>query len=51
MPELSSYDYAVVRVVPSLDRGEFLNVGVILHARTADFNFSAIYVFFAFFNQ
>jgi len=37
VPELSSYDYAVVRVVPSLDRGEFLNVGVILHARNADF--------------
>lgn len=35
MPERSSYDYALVRVVPSLDRGEFLNVGVILHARNA----------------
>jgi hypothetical protein len=35
--ELSSYDYAVVRVVPSIDRGEFLNAGVILHARNAGF--------------
>ncbi len=34
MPELSSYDYAVVRVVPRVDREEFLNVGVILFART-----------------
>ena len=34
MPELSSYDYAVVRVVPDVERGEFLNVGVILFAKT-----------------
>ena len=33
MPELSSYDYAVVRVVPSLERGEFVNAGIILHAK------------------
>ena len=32
MPELS-YDYAVVRVVPDLERGEFLNAGIILFAR------------------
>ncbi len=37
MPELSSYDYAVVRVVPDVERGEFLNAGVILFARTRDF--------------
>ena len=35
MPELSSYDYAVVRVVPDLDRAEFMNAGVILFAKTA----------------
>ncbi len=35
MAEHSSYDYAVVRVVPDLDRGEFLNVGVVLFAKTA----------------
>ena len=35
MPERSSYDYAVVRVVPDLERGEFINVGVILFAKTA----------------
>lgn len=32
MPELS-YDYAVVRVVPDVERGEFVNAGVILFAR------------------
>ncbi len=34
MPALSSYDYAVVRVVPRVERGEFVNVGVILICRT-----------------
>jgi hypothetical protein len=34
MPDRTSYDYAVVRVVPLVDRGEFLNVGVILFCRT-----------------
>lgn len=37
MPTLSSYDYAFVRVVPHADRGEFLNVGVILYCRTQHF--------------
>jgi DUF3037 family protein len=31
------YSYAVVRVVPRVERGEFLNVGIILFARTARF--------------
>lgn len=31
------YSYAVIRVVPRVERGEFLNVGVILFARTAHF--------------
>ncbi len=31
------YSYAVVRVVPRVERGEFLNVGVILFARTEHF--------------
>ena len=34
MPTLSSYDYAFIRVVPRADRGEFVNVGVILYCRT-----------------
>ena len=31
------YSYAVVRVVPRVERGEFLNVGVILFAREQEF--------------
>ena len=30
MPTLSSYDYAIVRVVPRVERGEFVNAGVIV---------------------
>jgi hypothetical protein len=33
MPALASYDYAIIRVVPQVERGEFLNVGVILFCR------------------
>lgn len=31
------YSYAVLRLVPRVERGEFLNVGVILFARTAEY--------------
>lgn len=37
MPDLSSYDYALLRVNPSEARGEFVNVGVILFCRTRNF--------------
>ena len=37
MPALSSFDYAIVRVVPNVERGEFLNAGVILFCRTRRF--------------
>ena len=30
MPEASTYDYAVIRVVPRVEREEFVNVGVIV---------------------
>ena len=30
MPDPSTYDYAVIRVVPRVERGEFVNAGVIL---------------------
>ena len=30
MPELCPFDYSVVRVVPRVERGEFVNVGVIV---------------------
>ncbi|MEI6043792.1 MAG: DUF3037 domain-containing protein [Chloroflexota bacterium] len=37
MPALNSFDYAVVRVVPRVEREEFINVGVILFCRTRRF--------------
>ena len=30
MPELCPFDYAVIRVVPRVERGEFVNAGVIV---------------------
>jgi hypothetical protein len=33
----NSYDYALIRLVPSVERGECLNVGVILFGRTLGF--------------
>ncbi len=33
----SPFQYAIVRVVPRVERGECLNVGVVLFARTRDF--------------
>ena len=35
MPALATYDYAIVRVVPRVEREEFLNVGVILSCEAA----------------
>ncbi|HYN89654.1 MAG TPA: DUF3037 domain-containing protein [Ardenticatenaceae bacterium] len=37
MPEPIWYDYTLVRVVPRVERGEFVNVGVILFARAAEY--------------
>jgi hypothetical protein len=34
MPIASSFDYAIVRLVPRVEREEFVNVGVILFCRT-----------------
>ena len=34
MPERVPYEYAVVRVVPRVDRDEFVNAGVIVFAKT-----------------
>ncbi len=34
---MHDYDYATVRVVPGVHRGDFVTVGVVLHARTAGF--------------
>ncbi len=35
MPALHVYDYAIVRVVPYVEREEFINAGVILFCRPA----------------
>jgi hypothetical protein len=37
MRERNSFDYALVRVVPRVERGEFLNAGVILFCSTQAF--------------
>lgn len=37
MPERHVFDYAVVRVVPRVDRGEFLNAGVIVFCSTRSY--------------
>jgi hypothetical protein len=34
---MRAFDYAIVRVVPRVERGEQINVGVILHCKTAEF--------------
>jgi len=36
MPD-SSFDYAIIRVVPDIQRGECVNAGIILFCRTASF--------------
>jgi len=37
VPEHSSFDYAIVRVVPRVERGECINAGVILYCLTKRF--------------
>ena len=37
MPATSSYDYAIIRVVPFVERGECINIGVIVFCRTQRF--------------
>ncbi len=37
MRKPAAYDYAIVRVVPRVERGEFINVGVILSCPELDF--------------
>ena len=37
MPGQHTYDYAIVRVVPRVDRGEFVNAGVIVACARAGF--------------
>lgn len=44
MPALSSYDYALVRLLPDIERGECMNIGVILFCRTRRFLDMRIYL-------
>lgn len=37
MPPEKLYEYAIIRLVPKVERGEFLNVGVLLYCRDAAF--------------
>ena len=37
MPDLCTYDYAIVRVVPHVHRGEFINAGVIVACASKGF--------------
>ena len=37
MPALSPFEYATIRVVPRVERGEFVNVGVVLYCRPRRF--------------
>jgi Protein of unknown function (DUF3037) len=37
MHALNSYDYAIVRIVPCVERGEYINAGVILFCPTRRF--------------
>lgn len=37
MPEKHIYEYAVIRIVPKVEREEFINVGVILFSKQACF--------------
>jgi hypothetical protein len=37
MPAEYTYDYAIVRVVPRVDRGEQINVGIVLSCPDADY--------------
>jgi len=37
MPARSLYEYVIIRVIPLVERGEFLNAGVVLFCRTRRF--------------
>lgn len=37
MPERNSFEYAVIRIVPHVEREEFINAGVILFCRAKKF--------------
>ncbi|MBL8303339.1 MAG: DUF3037 domain-containing protein [Ideonella sp.] len=42
MPTVHRYDHAIVRVVPRVERGEFINAGAIVSCRSAGYLRAAI---------
>ncbi|HKD41516.1 MAG TPA: DUF3037 domain-containing protein [Myxococcaceae bacterium] len=42
MPEPSSFDYSIIRVVPRVERGERINAGIVLYCRARDFLGAAV---------
>ena len=44
MPELSSFDYATLRVVPRVEREEFVNAGIIVFCLEQDFLGARVHV-------
>jgi DUF3037 family protein len=44
VPELSSFDYATLRVVPRVEREEFVNAGVIVFCLDQDFLGARVHV-------
>jgi hypothetical protein len=37
MPENHLFEYAIIRIVPKVEREEFLNIGVVLYCKKLDF--------------
>jgi len=37
MPDKNLYEYAIIRLVPKVERGEYLNIGVILLSKGNDY--------------
>jgi hypothetical protein len=44
VPAQQQYDYAIIRVVPCAERGEFINAGVVLHCLERGFLESRVHV-------
>ena len=44
MPEQHSFEYAVIRVVPKVEREEFMNVGVIIYCQSLSFLNAVFYL-------
>jgi len=42
VPEPTSFDYSIIRVVPRVERGERINAGIVLYCRARDFLGAAV---------